>query len=293
MRKLKSIASLRFFESAARLLSFKLAAAELYVSPTAVSHQIRALEDDLECRLFERKTRQVLLTREGQELYTSVRKAFDSVDETIQRVRLSASRDVVTLGIGPIIGTRWLAPRLGDFWMKHLDIDLRLHHSALPMQQSASQFDLAIAWGDGRWPGVQFDPFMQIQVTPVFAKTGKLSDVEFDDPQQLLNYPLIHQRDRAGWNQWLRAAGVELSGEFFGTVIDDANLGLQTALTGQGIALGILPFVEDDVNAGRLCRPFALAVNPEHAYFLIYDKKQLAKRAVATVREWLLEQAQT
>ena len=158
--------ALRSFEAAARHLSFKRAAEELYVTPTAISHQVKSLETRLDCRLFERRARQVELTRQGQELYLTLRQAFSDIDACIERIQSTGARDVVTLGLGPIIGTRWLAPRLGDFWRQHDDIDLRLHHTAFPLKHSSDQFDLAIAWGDGRWPGFEVTPFVDIEVTP-------------------------------------------------------------------------------------------------------------------------------
>ena len=283
MRYLKTSA-LRAFEAAARRLSFKLAAEELYVTPTAISHQIKALEQEVDCRLFERRARQVKLTVEGQELFTTVKKAFDDIDETASQIKSRSARDVVTLGLGPIIGTRWLAPRLGDFWARHRDIDLRLHHTTLPMHRSSEQFDLAIAWGDGHWPGMDVVPFIQIQVTPVMAP--QLAAPQ--DESALLDYTLIHERDRRGWQQWFTAAGIAAGNQNIGTVIDDANLVLQTVLDGQGIALGILPFVEEDLRSGRLLRPFALAIDPGQAYYLINRRQNASKSAVRKVRKWLL-----
>ncbi len=278
--------SLRSFEAAARHLSFKRAAEELYVTPTAISHQVKALETQLGCRLFERRARQVDLTRQGQELYVTLRRAFADIDACIERIHTMGSREVVTLGLGPIIGARWLAPRLGDFWKQHSDIDLRLHHTAFPLMHNVNQFDLAIAWGDGHWPSLEVMPFTRIEVTPVMSPQLPLPT----DPAELLGYPLVHQRDRQGWQQWLANAGVDTPDPQFGTVIDDANLVLQTALNGQGVVLGILPFVEDDIREGRLVRPFDLAIDPGLAYYLIYAKQRLDKPAVRAVRDWLLAQ---
>lgn len=285
MRNLR-LSSLKSFESAARNLSFKLAAEELHVTPTAISHQVKSLEQQLDCQLFFRSTRQVQLTTEGQELFTTLKKTFDEIDETAARVKSRRARDVVTLGLGPIIGTRWLAPRLGDFWGQHRDIDLRLHHSAFPMRESIDQFDLAIAWGDGHWPGMQVTPFISIEVTPVLAPGTPIPK----QPSDLLDHALIHERDRQGWQQWFHSAGVVPSDDSIGTVIDDANLVLQTALDGQGVALGILPFVEEELLARRLLRPFDLAIDPGKAYYLIHRRKSVDKASVSLVRDWLLGQ---
>ncbi len=288
MRKIHSLQSMRHFEAAAKHLSFKLAANELSVTPTAVSHHIKNLEAELDCRLFERKTRRVILTPQGQDLFNALYKSFNEIDEVIARIRSHRERDVVTLGLGSIIGARWLAPRLGDFWNSHPDIDLRLHHTSLPWHQETSHFDLAIAWGDGSWSSSEFVPFIQIQVTPVLSPGLK----QPDSIEDLFNYPLIHQGSRNTWRQWFQAAGIDRDVDQSGMVIDDANLVLQAALDGQGVALGILPFVQEELANGRLARAFELSIEPDQAYYLLYRNDRLEKAAVKTVRNWLIEQIQ-
>lgn len=286
MRKIHSLQSLRNFEAAARHLSFKSAANELCVTPTAVSHHIKKLEEQLECLLFERKTRRVILTAQGQDLFNALYKSFNEVDEVIKQIKSHRERDVVTLGLGSIIGTRWLAPRLGDFWSRHPDIDLRLHHTSLPRQQDTDHFDLAIAWGDGNWSNSEFILFIQIQVTPVLSPELKQPESISD----LFDYALIHQSNRITWQQWFQHAGIERDIDHTSMVIDDANLILQAALDGQGVALGILPFVQDELSNGRLVRPFELSIDPGQAYYLLYRKNTLEKPAVKAVRDWLVEQ---
>ena len=124
-RDLPPLRALTAFEAAARLGSFRRAADELGLTRSAISHQIKALEKEIDSRLFERRTRQVKLTAAGLELFSTVKRAFDDIDETASQIRSRSARAMVTLGLGPIIGTRWLAPRLGDFWARHRDIDLR------------------------------------------------------------------------------------------------------------------------------------------------------------------------
>ncbi len=284
MRQIKSTQALKAFEAAARHMSFKRAAEEMFVTATAISHQIKTLEQQLNCSLFERQTRKVQLTQQGQLLFSTLRKAFDDIDEAVRQVESFSQRDVVTLGLGPIIGTRWLAPRLGDFWAKHENIDLRLHQTSFPMHQSLEHFDLAIAWGTGYWPDMEAELFIDIEFTPVLSP-------ELEQPQNvpdLLQLPLIHQKDRKAWRQWFSRLGMDQDVQIEGTVIDDANLVLQAALSGQGVALGVLPFVEVDIAEGRLVRPFELSIKPEESYYLIYRKTALNKEPVKSVRDWLV-----
>ncbi|UCB55074.1 MAG: transcriptional regulator GcvA [Thiotrichales bacterium] len=284
MRQIKSTQALKSFEAAARHMSFKRAAEEMFVTATAISHQIKTLEQQLNCSLFERQTRQVQLTQQGQLLFSTLRKAFDDIDDTVRQVESFSQRDVVTLGLGPIIGTRWLAPRLGNFWVKHPTIDLRLHQTSFPMHQSLEHFDLAIAWGTGYWPDMEAEPFIDIEFTPVLSPDLKQPQNE----AELLRLPLIHQKDRKAWRQWCSAAGMDQDVQIEGTVIDDANLVLQAALSGQGVALGVLPFVEADIAEGRLVRPFEFSIKPEESYYLIYRNAVLKKKAVKSVRDWLV-----
>lgn len=289
MRQIKSTQSLKSFEAAARHMSFKRAAEEMFVTATAISHQIKSLEQQLNCVLFERQTRQVQLTQQGQLLFSTLRKAFDDIDESISQIESFSQRDVVTLGLGAIIGTRWLAPRLGDFWTQHENIDLRLHQTSFPMHQSLEHFDLAIAWGTGYWPDMKAEPFIDIEFTPVMSP-------DLEQPQteaNLMQLPLIHQKDRKAWRQWFTAAGVDQDVQIEGTVIDDSNLVLQAALSGQGVALGVLPFVEADIAEGRLVRPFALSIVPDESYYLIYRKGSIRKSEVKTVRDWLIGEVST
>ena len=283
MRQIRSVQALKTFEAAARHLSFKHAAQELCVTATAISHQIKTLEAQLGFVLFKRKVRRIELTDQGYELFNTLRKAFDDIDDTINQIESRSKRDVVTLGLGPIIGARWLAPRLGDFWASHPGIDLRLHHITFPLPKSADLFDLAIAWGDGYWPQMEVTPFIDIKLTPVMSPQLP----QPVDALDLLQQVLIHERNRKGWQQWFAQAGVEYDGTT-GTTIDDANLVLQATLNAQGVSLGILPFVSEDLRSGRLVRPFDLAVDPEHSYYLIYRRKSIDKPAVEAVRDWLL-----
>jgi len=287
-----TLTALRAFESAARLLSFKAAAAELNLSPTAISHQIRALERRLNCRLFHRQARGVVLSHDGEELALALAPAFRNIDAAVERIARRGERAVVTLGTMPFFASRWLAPRLGSLWLAQPDIDLRLHHSPLPAHLQMERCDIAVSWGDGHWPGLCADPLIRVRLTPVHAPAAACVGDGIDAPEQLPGCPLLHYRDRSGWARWLAAAGVALPDELLpGTIFEDANVLLQAALAGQGVALGILPFIEDELASGRLLSPCALRVEPQQCYHLLYQPGALERDAVARVYHWLLSSA--
>ena len=291
MNRHPSLSGLRTFSVAARTLSFKQAADELGLTPTAVSHQIKTLEQALGAALFERKVRQVELTARGRELADATGPAFRSIAEAVERFSGVAGRQVVTLGAGPVFASRWLVPRLDGFWRALPDIDLRLHHSPMPVYQQLGQFDLAVAWGDGQWADMLIEPFLRIQHTPVHAPAVQSRPVRLKAPRDVLDLPLLHQRNHDGWLQWLRHAGVEPSADdLAGSTFDDANVLLQAMLDGKGAGLGVLPFVADDIATGRLIQPWPETVDPGDAYYLIYKSRSLDREPVRKVRNWLQQQ---
>ncbi len=289
MNRLPPFAALRAFEAAARHQSFKEASIELGLTPTAISHQIKQLERLSGHALFKRHTRRVELTVEGQNFAAAVGPAFDSMRTAYARLCDSPNRRRVTLGAGPIFSARWLVPRLADFWERHPGIDLRVHHSPLPVWQQMAHFDLAVAWGKGDWPEIVSEPLLRIQVAPVLAGALSRTAGPFKAPGDLLSLPLLHHRDTGGWRQWLETQGQGAASELPGTVFEDANVLLQAALAGRGVALGVLSFVQDELASGRLVKPFEASVDPGEAYFLSYRPAALGDEATAAVRDWMLQ----
>ncbi|MEM7430265.1 MAG: LysR family transcriptional regulator, partial [Pseudomonadota bacterium] len=206
------LAALRTFELVARTLSFKRAAAELGLSPTAVSHQIRKLEDALGEAVFERRVRQVELTPKGRELAEAVAPAFETIQQAVEKFTRPGRRAMVTLAAGPLFTSRWLVPRLDAFWTAFPDIDLRLQHSPLPVYRQLTDVDLAIAWGDGDWTGMQADLLLRVEVSPVLSPDLVPEALPLRKPADVLQLPLLHQRSTAPWREWLGAAGVEAAG---------------------------------------------------------------------------------
>lgn len=289
MQTLPPFAAIRAFEAAARHLSFKDAAQELGLTPTAISHQIKQLERLAGRPLFIRHTRRVELTVDGRRFADDVATPLDALVTAFAKIRDSSGRDSVTLGAGPIFAARWLVPRLARFWDEHPGIDLRLHHSPLPVWQQIAQFDLAVAWGAGGWPGVVAEPLLRIEVSPVISPDLARQLGDSLTPERLLTLPLLHHRNAAGWREWFVAVGVTMPDDLPGIVFEDANVMTQAALSGRGAALGVLPFVADELASGRLVQPFPLSIDPGDGYFMIYRQRALANEAVASVRQWMLE----
>lgn len=283
------LTALRGFEAAARLGAFKQAAAELGVTPATVSNQIRGLEAELGCKLFIRKTRQVVLTEAGRALSETVSTAFSAVSGELDRLRKDSSA-VVEMAVGPIFATRWLMARLPRFRQDHPDIDLRVIHGPRIADAQSLTADLAIDWGYGDWPGLRAEPLLRITYAPVVSPVllSRLGAIE--GAVDLARYPIIHQKDRGEWRAWAALAGASdlaFAEEIF---IEDSNVVTQAAIDGQGVALGIFPLVQDLVDTGLLVRQTDTVLEPERAYHLLTKRTTRQNRAIAAIRDWLLAQ---
>lgn len=281
--------ALRTFEAAARLESFKDAAAELGVSTTTVSNLIRALEQDWGCLLFIRRTRQVILTDTGLSLSRVVRDSLDAIAREVDQ-HVTASRQMVAIAVGPIFGARWLAPRLRDFSSAFPHLTLTLQHRARITSAADMPTPIAVDWGHGDWPGLDSEPLFPIRYAPVLAP-ALAATVRV--PADLAGLPVLHQHDRSEWHAWLALAGV--AGLRFGpeTIVTDSNIVTHAALTGQGVALGIFPFVREEVEAGRLVRPFPETLSPTREYHLVTRPGARRRPEIAAVCDWLIQEAAT
>ena len=284
------LTALRTFEVAARRLSFKEAADELCVSATTVSNQIRQLEADWQCKLFIRKTRAVILTDEGRSLSQVVTRAFDDIRAEVE-VHMNQGRKTVTLAVGPIFGSRWLVPRLERFRKTHPGIDLVLNDSPRITDASMLTSHLAVDWGTGDWSGLGSRKLLDITYAPVVRADLIEACGGLTTPADLARFPLIHQRDKSEWAAWFKLARVADFDPVAETIITDSNLVLQAALDGQGVSLGVLPFVSADVEAGRLVKPFDIELAPERSFHLLSRPSSQRTREISVVQEWLLAEA--
>ena len=284
------LTALRTFEVAARRLSFKDAAEELCVSATTVSNQIRELERDWRCKLFIRKTRAVVLTDEGRSLGRVLTKAFNDIRAEVEAYGQS-TRKTVTLAVGPIFGSRWLVPRLTQFRSDLPNIELILHDSPRITDAAMMDTHLAVDWGEGSWSGLQNYHLMDIMYAPVLSKALMVERGGLESPKHLARYSIIHQRNRSEWMSWLTlagCAGLTLKEEI---TITDTNMVMHAALEGQGVSLGIFPFVDQELKAGKLVKPFDIELKPTRSFYLLAKPSSERTPEVASVIRWLLDQA--
>lgn len=292
MRKLPPLGALRVFEAAARRLSFKDAADELHVTPTAVSHQIRQLEETLGTKLFERGTRQVRLTASGHQLFPTLRDGLDSFERAIEALRRAHGSKVATLSSTVAFMARRLAPRAGSFRDAYPDWTLRLDASNKPVDLD-TEADAAIRYGGGRYPGLMIEPLFQDRFAPVCVPhlaprvkkdLGNATLVHFEWG------PAARDDERAPvWRQWLDRAGLSGIDPEAGLSFTDEIHAVQATVAGQGVGLLSLTLVADELASGVLVQPFALSLE-SYRYDLVYSPRAVERPATMLLRDWVKAQ---
>jgi len=285
MRRLPSLNGLRAFEAAARLGSFVAAGEELNVTQAAISRLVRLLEERLGFKLFDRMPNGLALTAQGRALQPGLTAAFDAIAGVTQQVAAMRSTPVLTLGVGPSFAVRWLIPRLASFYRQHPDIEVRLATGGA-INPFKEDWTCGILLGNGDWPGHQAEPMFSADLFPVCARAIAQ---RLQKPADLAKEVLLEvQHSPEEWPLWLAAARVKLRANTLGPRFDNYAMALQAAVDGVGVAIGLRPYVEDDLASGRLVAPFKLAVPKGQAWYLVYRPFRQDDAALAAFREWLM-----
>lgn len=292
MRRLPSLNALRAFEAGARHLSFTRAAKELSVTQTAISHQVRQLEDYLGVKLFQRRPRELALTPAGNALYPVLAETFDEIARAVTRIRARPESRPLSVSLTPTLGSRWLAQRLGRFWREHPDVELRLHHSVQLTDLLHEDVDLAVRWGRGHWEGLVAERLMRAQTTPLCSPSLMKGQRPLRSPSDLRHHTLIHQKDYQEWTEWLSAAGVDDVNGQRGPVIDDANAIIQSAIKGDGVMIGVPQVLSDEIALAKLVAPFETRPDPEFAYYVVYAPGGLDRPEARAFRDFLMAEAE-
>jgi LysR family transcriptional regulator, glycine cleavage system transcriptional activator len=294
MARLPPLNALRAFEATARHLSMKEAAAELAVTPGAVSQLVRGLEERLGTPLFRRTNRSITLTEAGQAYFVPVRHAFRQIGEATRRLNTMPRAGMLTVSAPPAFAASWLVPRLGRFSARHPDIELSIATTRRLTDFSVDGADLAIRHGLGRYPGLRCDRVATIAMIPVCGP-GFLAALAHRRPRlpgDLLGLTLLQDAERQDWALWFQAQGVAslthvaLSGVSF----DDQTLLMRAAASDQGIALVTETLARPELERGALVRVLDVAWPQEFAYWLVCPRVTADQPKVVAFREWLLEE---
>ncbi|MBO1013770.1 LysR family transcriptional regulator [Achromobacter sp. SD115] len=292
-RRSLPLSGLRVFEAAARLGSFKAAAQELAVTPTAVSHQIRALEAQTGLALFDRHVRRVSLTETGAQLYPVLREGFDAFEATLARLTQQRARTQVTISATNAFTVKWLVPRMADFRSRHPGIDLQLQASDDVVDLRSAAVDIAIRYGRGPYPGLVAQPLFTDRFAPVANPRLGVSS-----PDDLARVPLIRfnwkwsHPENPTWERWFDVAQRSLPRQASQLRFSDEGHAIQAAVAGHGVALVSLPLIAEELEAGHLIQPFGPAI-AGHTYYLATLAERPPSAPVQAVAQWLSAQAAT
>jgi len=291
-KRLPPLNALRTFEAAARHGSFKHAAEELCVSHSAVSHQIKQLERHLGVELFVRKARSVELSKLGRAYYPVLRGAFDRIAEGTERIFKPDIPGILTVQAYSTFAIRWLIPRLPGFGDRHPEIRVRLHTSQWDVDFEHEDIDSCILIGDGTRSDLHYDFLFSSQIFPVCSPSLLKDGNPFDAPEELARHTLLQvYPSEKDWWTWLEKNGIEGVDPDSGLQFDSYDMALNTAMQGHGIALGMEPFVNHDLEAGLLVDPFpGRHVFARGDWYLACRKENANMDKVVKFRAWMLEE---
>lgn len=289
-QRLPPLNTLRAFEVAARNLSFTQAALELHVTPSAVSHQIKILEDDLGVRLFRRENNKLLLTDAGACLVKECTSIFARLAVITQQVREHGSGSKLNIALRPYFAQNWFMPRVVSFWERHPDIDLALHHTIKLPSPSDAAIDIAIVWGDGNFPDFDSRLLINGDLTPVCSPRILRSHGARLTPDILRDHVLLDEESPANWDLWLESAGQPKLRPRKRISIDDTNVRLHAAIDGQGFALTCLSLMGRELKEGQLVAPFDYALS-RYSYYMIYKHQVVENPKARAFIDWLVDDA--
>jgi len=291
LRRLPMLNALKSFEAAARHESFTRAAEELCVTQGAVSHQVKALEQELGLKLFNRERQRLVITESGRQYLAVVRDAFDRIAVGTERLMQRQSSGALTLSTSPDFAAKWLVHRLGRFSEAHPEIDLTVSATMHHVDFAREEVDLAVRHGDGNWPGLHVERLCAEQLFPVCSPKLVAGRQRLSKPADVLKFPVLHLEGSKDWARWLETAGVPDADRVRGPVLNRASMLIDAAADGQGIALARTTLAAWDLLNGRLVRPFAAALRLSKSYWIVGPKATATLPKVKKAREWLLAEA--
>ncbi len=292
-RTLPSPVALRAFEAAARHLSFTRAAEEMFVTQSAISHQVRALEDELGIRLFLRLTRQLRLTEAGETLLAVLRESFDRIEETVGELRAGGAAHALRVSLTSYFAARWLTRRLGRFWALHPEIEMHLHLTNGDVDFKRMDVDLAVAWGHGNWPDLESELLVPTRIIVVCSPALLAEGPPLREIADLKYHSLLDEAGQGLWRAWLEAAGAHGVAPARIVIMDDPNVVHQAAVEGQGIALGAEALLDDEISRGLLIRPFDRRVELGGAYYVVHLPGARDRANVSAFCSWLASEARS
>ncbi|VVD82208.1 Glycine cleavage system transcriptional activator [Pandoraea morbifera] len=289
LRRLPNLSALRAFEAAARLESFSRAAEELFVTHGAISHQIRALEQELGTTLFARNGKRISITPAGRQYATSIRAALDDIAQATRKLQAGTrSERRLVLTTMPSFASRWLTPRIGRFIDRHPELEVELRCSAHLIDFERDDVDVALRMGKGNWPGLHIEKVLDDVFFPACSPAyngGRLPRTA----EEFRRSTLLRSEGEP-WAPWFAAAGFALPEPTQGMMYEDSGMLSQAAIVGQGVALVRRSLAVGDIMAGRLVRLSDVDTPCEWDYYFVCPPAVLETQRVQAFRTWFLEE---
>lgn len=288
-RKIPSMEALIAFEAAARHQSFARSADELALTPSAIGRQIAILEEYVGVPLFSRFKKRLSLTDVGQMYARNVRESIERIErDTLAAMAHRGAGGILELAVIPTFATRWLIPRLPEFYAQNMDVTLNLTTRAEPFMFPETPFDVAIHFGNSVWPGTISHHLFGEELTPI-CSPRLMHGRSVLAPEEIREFTLLHQSARPdAWRQWLALAGVDDADCMKGQRYELFSMLVEAARAGLGVALAPRFFVIDELASGELVIPCALSLHKDKGYYLVYPERKQCSPLLMAFEKWLL-----
>lgn len=289
LRRLPNLAALRAFEAAARHENFSRAAEEIHVTHGAISHQVRALEEELGVALFARHGKRIAITPEGERFAATLRRALGDIAAAADALRADGKQQRLTITALPSFAGRWLSPRLGRFIEQHPELEVMLQSSNHLTDFVRESVDVGIRFGKGHYAGLVSEKLMDDYYYPVASP--RFNDGKLPKSPATLARGMLLRCEGEPWTPWFHAAGLDLPEPTGGLVFQDSSMLVRAAAEGHGIALARHAIAMTELASGELVRLFDTAIQCPHSYYVVCPPDALQKPQVRAFRQWLFDEA--
>ena len=286
-RRLPPLHAVAVFEAAARHNSFAKAADELCVTHSAISHQIKQLEEHLGIRLFLRLPRAVVLTNEGRTFLIEVKSALEALEAAALKISRNTGANILRVNVLQPFAGNWLIGRLEHFVKEHPQIDLEIEATQKEDTHLLDDVDVSVRYGAGDWNGVDFVKLMEVDLFPVCSPSYLKNIGCLARPNDLNKAVLLRHRMEP-WDTWFRAMGLDWGRPITGPLFSDARIMLDAAASGQGVALARNVLAEKDIDEGRLVRLFDVKVPAPGAYYALFKQGSRVRPEIDAFITWLI-----
>ena len=268
-----------------------MAAEELLITASAVSHQIKSLEQHLGVNLFKRDKRRVELIPIGERYLVSINHALNGIDVATQDITSNPKMDIVKISVAPNFLIRWLIPRLYRFQSKYPDVELQINSSNQPVDLNKSDTDIAVYFGYGDWHDIDVELLYKISLVPVCSESLLNDEHPLNSPQDLQHYPLIHVSKRLyEWPEWLHISKIEYKGFNRGLQLSSSQLATTAARENLGIALADRTMTAREIESGKLIMPFDILLDSQRAFYLVHNKNPMMTYGMRVFKEWVIDE---